>query len=57
MEMLHSIPETDLNRILLETNGGDYLEARTLVQNELFRRANILASLQAVDIPVWNGLE
>ena len=57
MELMRSIPESDLNRILTEAEGGEYQEARSLVQMELARRASVLFSLGTVDMPAWNGLD
>ena len=54
---MRSIPESDLNRILTEAEGGEYQEARALVQMELARRASVLLSLGTVDMPAWNGLD
>ena len=57
MELIRTLPKVELETILDQTNGGEYVAARTLVSDELARRAGILMSLDAVNMPVWNGLE
>jgi len=57
MELIRSLPESDLNRILTESEGGEYTEARALVQMELSRRAGVLLLLHTTDMPVWNGID
>ena len=39
MELIRSLPETELNRILEETKTGEYAVARELLQTELARRS------------------
>ena len=57
MELIRSLPESDLNRILTESEGGEYTEARALVQMELSRRASVLLLLHTADMPTWNGID
>ena len=37
-EFMQSLPDNELHRIYNETNGGEYLEARQLLDAELARR-------------------
>jgi len=57
MELIRTIPNQELETILSQTSGGEYVQARTLVSDELARRASVLLSLGTADMPAWDGLE